>query len=126
MRMRVLMLLAAVALLAGGCAGVSINPAIHDMKELLASPAVQATIQTWNADGDASNPSIAFECYSGGRVRFDGVIMRMRATGDRAGGLDPELLRVLTEIAKAAGYHAPPPSASTQPAATQPALDPVR
>lgn len=79
--------------LSGCINGSALNPAIHDLKELLDSPAVTATVQNWTAEGDATNPSISFELYSGGRVRLDGLIARLRAMGDRNGGIDADNLK---------------------------------
>jgi hypothetical protein len=77
---------------------VSCSP-IRDFKDLLNSPAVQATIDNWNLEGDATNPSVGFYLVNGGEVRFNGFIARGALRGSRTGGLNPELYDTLVRIA---------------------------
>jgi len=79
------------------CAGC--NP-MHEMRLMLENPGVQSTLEKWSLEGDFTNPSIGFFLVNGGELRATGVIARGDISGNVGSrGVDPDLLRTLTEIA---------------------------
>ena len=98
-------------LLLTGCAGQMISPAMHDIVEIMKTPAIQATIKDWTANTDMTNPSIGFYMVTGGELRAGGIVIRGSANGAADGGLDPQKMATLSKIA--AEYEASHPA--TQP-----------
>ena len=112
--------LAVALLLPTGC--MVFDPA-GQIGELLKEPAVQATLQDWSAKGSAHNPRIGGQMVTGFEIFTIGVDVEGDISGAAGtpakGGIDPELLKCLTEIALQHGYSPPaksePPSVIPSP-----------
>lgn len=52
-----------------------------DMKDLLADPNVQKTLQSWETRADVTNPAIGFRMITGGEIYGSGIIIRGSAQG---------------------------------------------
>lgn len=79
-----------------GC--MAIHPA-GELKELLADPAVQSSLDRWSANASIHNP--AFEAYliNGVGIRVVGADVTADVSGDaRSKGLSAEQLAALAEI----------------------------
>lgn len=76
------LLVCLVSILSIGCNGGGLVSGVsQDIVTLLKDPNVQKTIQHWDAEADATNPSVGFEFYQGGRIKADGFILRGKGIG---------------------------------------------
>jgi hypothetical protein len=98
--------------LLGGCAGPGLLSSVsNDIKELLKEPAVQATLQSYAARTDITNPTAGFYFVTGGELRLTGVIVRGEIGGSGPGGIDPALYEQFLkwQAEHAAPTRTPPP-----------------
>lgn len=94
-----------------GCTGPGLLSGVAgDMKEILKEPVVQATLQSWAAKADVTNPCIEFYFINGAGLRAPGFILRGDISGSGTPGIDPALYKTLVDIAKERGYEPPPPA----------------